>query len=65
MRESFSTIDVNFSNQGFKISGYEKLKDQSKFYLKIKNDEKAIEAIKNLKSEDILMRKIQMKKPNS
>ena len=65
VRQNFVNAHVDISNQLFEISGYEQLNDQSKFYLKIKNDAKAIEAIKNMKSEDILMRKIPHKKPNS
>jgi hypothetical protein len=65
VRQSFLTKDVDLLNQHFEVSGYEELKDQSKFYLKIKDDLKAIEAVRNLKSEDILMRKIPKKKPNS
>ena len=64
MRQSFLTNEVDFLNQYFEVSGYEKLKDQSKFYLKIKNDVKAIEALRTLKSENILMRKLPTKKPN-
>ena len=64
VRQSFLTTDVDILNQHFEISGYEKLSDQLKFYLKIKDDKKAIEAILNLKAENILMRKIQKKKPN-
>ena len=65
VRQSFLSKDVNLLNQYFEVSGHEKLKDQTKFYLKIKNDVKAIEAVKNLKSENILMmRTIQIKKPN-
>ena len=65
VRQSFLTKDVDLLNQHFEVSGYEELKDQSKFYLKIKDDLKAIEAVRNLKSENILMRKIPKKKPNS
>ena len=65
VRQSFLSTDVDLLNQHFEISGYEKLVNQSKFYLKIKNEKKAIEAIKNLKSETIFMRKIPIKKPNS
>ena len=65
MRQSFLSTDVDLSNQHFEISGYEKVAGKSKFYLKIANEKKAIEAIKNLKSETIFMRKIQIKKPNS
>ena len=65
VRKSLLTKDVDVLNQYFEVLGYEKLKDQSKFYLKIKNDIQAIEAVKNLKSENILMRKIPSKKPNS
>ena len=63
VKQSFVTSEVNFTNQLFEISGYEKVKDQSKFFLKIRNDEKAIEAIKNLKSDSILLMRIPMKKP--
>ena len=65
VRQQFISTEVDISNQHFEISGYEKKNNQSKFYLKIRNDNKAIEAIRNLKSEDILMRKIPQKKPNS
>jgi hypothetical protein len=65
VRQSFLTKDVDLLNQHFEVSGYEELEDQSKFYLKIKDDLKAIEAVRNLKSENILMRKIPKKKPNS
>ena len=65
VRQSFLSTDVDLSNQHFEISGYEKVAGKSKFYLKIANEKKAIEAIKNLKSETIFMRKIQIKKPNS
>ena len=46
------------SNRLFEIFGYEQLEDQSKLYIKIKNDEKAIEAIHKMKSEIVLMRKV-------
>ena len=65
VRQSFLTKDVDLLNQHFEVSGFEELQDQSKFYLKIKDDLKAIEAVRNLKSENILMRKIPKKKPNS
>ena len=65
VRQSFATFDVNITNQLFEISGHEQLKDQFKCYLKIKNDDKSMEAIKSLKSDNILMRKIPMKKPKS
>ena len=63
VRQSFLTTDVDIQNQHFEISGLEKLPDQLKFYLKVKNDKKAVEAILNLKAENILMRKIPKKKP--
>ena len=65
MRQNFIRTDVDIPKQHFEISVLEKVKDQSKFYLKIRNDDKAIEAIKNFKSEDILMRKFPQKKPAS
>ena len=64
VRQSFLTNEVDLSNQYFEVSGYEKLEDQPKFYLKLKNDGKAMEALRNLKSEHILMRKLPAKKPN-
>ena len=63
VRQSFFTIDVDILQQHFEISECENLPDQLKFYLKVKNDKKAIEAILNLKSENILLRKIPKKKP--
>ena len=42
-------------NQLFEILGYEKESDQSNFYLKIRIYVNDIEAIKDLKSEDMLM----------
>ena len=63
VRQSFFTTDVNILHQHFEISECENLPDQLKFYLKINNDKKAIEAILNLKSENILLRKIPKKKP--
>ena len=54
---SFLTKDVDLLNQYFEVSGYEKLKDQTKFYLKIKNDVKAIEALRTQKSENIFYEK--------
>ena len=65
VRQSFLNTEVDIFNQLFEISGYEKLPDQFKFYLKIKNDEKAIKAILNLKADNIMMMKISKKKPNS
>ena len=65
VRQSFIATEVDIFNQRFKISGCEILRDQLKFYLKIRNDEKAIKAIMNLKTENILMMKIPKKKPNS
>ena len=65
VRQSFLTNEVDFLNQYFEVSGYEKLKDHSKFYLKIKNDVKAIEALRTLTAENILIRKLPTKKPNS
>ena len=65
VRHSFSQAEVDISNQHFEISGCEILQDQLRFYLKTKNDEKATKAISNLKAEDILIRKIPKKKPNS
>ena len=63
--KSFETFEVNIYNQLFEISEHEQLKDQFKFYLKIKNDEKSMEAIKSLKSDNILLMKIPKKKPKS
>ena len=63
VRQSFFTTDVNILHQHFEISECENLPDQLKFYLKVNNDKKAIEAILNLKSENILLRKIPKKKP--
>ena len=60
VKKTFETLDVNIE-----ISGHEELKDQFKFYLKIRNDEKSVEAIKSLKSDDILTMKPWMKKPKS
>ena len=65
VRQSFLTTEVDIFNQLYEISGYENLQDQFKFYLKNKNNLKAIKAIMNLKSENILMRKIPKKRPNS
>ena len=65
VRQSFIAAEVDICNQSFEISGCEILRDQLKFYLKIRNDEKAIKAIMNLKTENILMMKIPKKKPNS
>ena len=65
VRQSFLTNAVDHLNQVFEVSGYEKLKDQQKFYFKIKDDVKAIESLRSLKSERILMRKLPAKKPNS
>ena len=64
VRQSFLATGVNTLKQHFEISGLEKLPDQLKFYLKIKDDQKAIEAILNLKAdENILMMKMPKKKP--
>ena len=64
VRQSFLVTGVNTFEQHFEILGLEKLPDQLKFYLKIKDDQKAIEAILNLKAdENILMMKIPKKKP--
>ena len=65
VRQSFQSTAVGISNQHFEISGFEKVKNQLKFYLKIKDDKKANEAISNLKTDNILLRKIHKKKPNS
>ena len=65
VRQSFQSTAVGISNQHFEISGFEKVKNQLKFYLKIKDDKKANEAISNLKTDNILLRKIPKKKPNS
>ena len=56
---------MNITNKFVEISGHKKLKDHSKFYLNIKNYEKSLEAIRSLKSDIFLMRKIQMKEPKS
>ena len=61
VRQSFLNTEVDIFNQLFEISGYEKLPDQFKFYLKIKNDEKGIKAILNLKADNIMMMKISKK----
>ena len=42
VRQNFLTSDVEMTNQLFDIFGYEQLQDQSKLYIKIKNDKKAI-----------------------
>ena len=65
VRQSFQSKAVEVSNQHFKISGFDKVKDQVKFYMKIKDDKKAIEAILNLKTDNILLMKVHKKKPNS
>ena len=65
VRQSFQSTAVEISNQHFEISGFEKVKDQVKFYMKIKDDKKAIEAILNLKTDNTLLMKIPKKKPNS
>ena len=65
VRRSFIATEVDTFNQRFEISECEILQDQIKFYLKIRNDEKAIKAITNMKAEHILLRKIPKKKPNS
>ena len=62
VNEIFSTSEVEMSNRLFEIFGYEQLEDQSKLYIKIKNDKKAIEAIQKMKSEIVLMRKVPVKK---
>ena len=61
VRNSFFTADVDIVHQHFEISGLETLPDQIKFYLKVINDKKAIEAILNLKSDNILLMKIPKK----
>ena len=65
VRQQFISTEVDITNQHFEISEYEKKNDQLKFYIKIRNNDKAIEAIRNLKSEIIVMRMIPQKKPNS
>ena len=65
VRQNFISAEIDIQKQHFEISAFEKVKDQSKFFLKIWNDDKAIESIKNLKSEDILMMQIPKKKPAS
>ena len=62
VNEIFSTSEVEMSNRLFEIFGYEQLEDQSKLYIKIKNDKKAIEAIQKMKSEIVFMRKLPVKK---
>jgi hypothetical protein len=59
VRQNLMNAEVYILKQHFDISGYEKLK----YYLKLRKDDKAFEVIKNLKSEDSLMRRILHKKP--
>jgi hypothetical protein len=63
VRQSFVTTDVDILHQHFEISGLENFPDQLKFYLTVKSDKKAVEAILNLKAENILMMKVTKKKP--
>ena len=65
VRQSFIATKVDTFNQHFEISDCEIIQDQLRFYLKIRNNEKASKAIMNLKTDDILMRTIPKKKPKS
>ena len=65
VRQSFIATKVDTFNQHFEISDCEIIQDQLRFYLKIRNDEKAPKAIMNLKTDDILLRTIPKKKPKS
>ena len=64
VRQSFFTTDVDILHQHFEISGLENVPGQLKFFLKVKNYKKAVEAILILRAENILMMKITKKKPN-
>ena len=56
------TSEVEISNHPFETLGYEELYDQSKLFIKIKNDKKVIEAKQNMKSEPRFLRKDPVKK---
>ena len=58
VRQSFLARKVEVCNQLFEIWDYVKKSDHYKFYIKVKNDEKAREAIEKLKSEETLIRTV-------
>ena len=58
VRQSFLARKVEVSHQLFEIWDYVKKNDHYKFYIKVKNDDKAREAIEKLKSEETLIRTV-------
>ena len=61
VNENLASSEVEVSNRLFEIHDYEQLDDQSKLFIKIKNDKKAIYAIQKMKSDLVLMRKVPVK----
>ena len=46
----FEKNQIRKSNRPIKITGYEQLANESKFYLKVKNEPDVVAAVRNLKS---------------
>ena len=60
----FETSKVEANHQIFKITAYEQLENESKFYMKVKNMPDVIAAVRTLKSDHIHMRKMPIKRTN-
>ena len=61
----FVKNQIRKSNQPIKITGYEQLANESKFYLKVKNEPDVVAAVRNLKSDYIFMKKMPKPKKKS
>ena len=61
----FEKNQIRKSNRPIKITGYEQLANESKFYLKVKNEPDVVAAVRNLKSDHIFMRKMPKPKKKS
>ena len=62
VKETFLNMKVDQSNQCFIVSGYEQLKDESKLFIKVKDNPKVIAAVRNMKSENTFLRKLPSRK---
>ena len=60
----FETSQVEANHRIFKITGYEHLENESKFYMKVMNMPDVVAAVRTLKSDHIHMRKMPIKRTN-
>ena len=62
IKQNFVNNKVEDRNQIFIISGYEQLEEQTKLYIKVKNNSEVLAAVRKMKSENTFLRKLPTKR---